>query len=186
MMFQKIGICMTTGVLLTSLAIPAKAAQTGTIQVSIDSGLTDVSNRRLMLYRVGEAAAEGYQITEEFGGGLVLDSDAFSPHLARMLAETNGSSGSFQLVDVENSAVFSSVEPGLYLLMEDGEEPMILPCMTAIPQGDSWQVNAYPAVRYYAEQNPRTGQHPGPILGAIGMVMSSIGLAVCAGIKRKK
>ena len=186
-MFRKTGIYLAAVVLMAGLAVPAKAAQTGTIQVSIDSGFTAVNARRLVLYRVGEAVAEGYQITEEFGGGLVLSKDAFSPHLARMLAQTSGSSGTFRLVDVDNTACFSGVEPGLYLLVEEGDDPMILPCMTAVPQGDSWQVSAYPAVRFYAEEdNPTTGQHPGPILGAIGMVLSSVGLAVCAGVKRKK
>ncbi len=185
-MVRKIGSCLAAGVLVMGLAVPARAVQTGTIEVSIESGLTDVTARRLVLYRVGEKAAEGYRITEEYGGGLVLDKDAMSPHLARMLAETDGFSGRFQVVDGDNTAVFSTVEPGLYMLKEEGDEPIILPCMTAVPQGDSWQVSAYPAVKYYAPENPSTGQHPGPLLGAIGMVASSIGLAVCAGVRRKK
>ncbi len=185
-MFRKIGICLAAGGLVMSLAVPARAMQTGTIEVSIESGLTDVTARRLVLYRVGEKAAEGYRITEEYGGGLVLDKDAMSPHLARMLSETDGFSGRFQVVDGDNTACFSTVEPGLYMLKEEGDDPIILPCMTAVPQGDNWQVSAYPSVKYYATENPSTGQHPGPFLGAAGMVASSIGLAVCAGIRRKK
>ncbi len=186
-MIRKIGILMLGAAVAACLVLPARAAeQTGTISVSVDSGLTDVTARRLVLYRVGEETGEGYRITEEYGGGLVLYGDAFSPHLARMLAETQGSSGSFQVVDGDHTANFSSVEPGLYLLAEEGDDPMILPCMTAMPRDGGWEVQAYPAVRYYAPENPSTGQHPGPILGAVGMVFSGIGLAVCAGIKRKK
>lgn len=185
-MFRKIGCCILGFFCLLWMAVPVRAVERGAIGVSIDSGLTDVVGRRLLLYRVGEQTEGGYRITEEFGGGLVLNQDALSPHLARMLANTQGSGGAFRMVDGDNTAFFSGLEPGLYLLTEDGEEPMILPYMVAMPQAGSWQVMAYPAVKYYATPNPGTGQHPGPILGALGMVASSVGLAVCAGIRRKK
>lgn len=186
-MFRKAGIWIFTAAVALSLAVPARAAELqGEISVEVDSGLTDVTTRRLVLYRVGDETEGGYRITEEFGGGLVLYEDAFSPHLARMLSENQGNSGTFRMVDAANCALFTSVEPGLYLLVEEGDDPMILPYMTAMPQNDRWQVQAYPAVRYYATENPRMGQHPGPILGAFGMVFSGIGLAVCASVKRKK
>ena len=186
-MIRKIGMIFFTLALVMTFGVPVQAAQQlGTIAVSIDSGLTDVTARRLVLFRVGEETEEGYRITEEYGGGLVFREDAFSPHLARMLSQSQGGSGSFRTVDADNTCNFSLVEPGLYLLMEEGENPMILPCMTAMPQGDNWEGRAYPAVRYFAQENPNTGQHPAPILGAIGMVLSGIGLAVCAGVRRKK
>lgn len=186
-MFRKIGMILFTSVIVIALGAPVQAAeQLGTIAVSIDSGLTDVTARRLVLFRVGEETEGGYRITEEFGGGLVFQEDALSPHLARMLSQSQGGSGSFRMVDADNTCRFTLVEPGLYLLMEEGENPMILPCMTAVPQNGSWEVRAYPVVRYFAQENPSTGQHPAPILGAIGMVLSGIGLAICAGVRRKE
>lgn len=186
-MIRRIGIFLFTFALVLSLAAPVYAGeQLGTVNVSVDSGMTDVTARRLVLFRVGEETDRGYQITEEFGGGLVFREDALSPHLASMLAENPGGSGAFRMVDGDNTCAFTLVEPGLYLLMEEGEDPVILPCMTAIPCNDSWEVTVRPMAKAAIPENPQTGQHPAPILGAVGMVLSSIGLAVCAGISRKK
>ena len=186
-MLRKFGIFVFAVLIMIALGVPTRAAETlGTIAVSIDSGIMDVTARRLLLYRVGEETAEGYQITEEFGGGLIFREDALSPHLASMLAESPGSSGAFRMVDADNTCCFTYVEPGLYLLMEEGDDPLILPCMTSIPCNDSYEVRVSPSVKYTAPENPHTGQHPAPILGAVGMVASGIGLAICAGVSRKE
>lgn len=169
-------------VLAAYLALPASAAQGGTITLNLDVGELPVTNGAFTLYRVGVPVSDGYRITEDFGGGFVRQQDALSPHLAQWLAESNGIPERTLLLDVDGNAVFSQLGEGLYLFVQsestDGFYP-IQPFLLEMPSGSRWTypVNLEPLPRI--APSPET-KDPGQLyLGLLGMGASASGLRLC-------
>lgn len=189
---RKLVVWVAFGLLLPCLCLPARAASgEGSIRVIVRSGGEPVSGCAVTLFRVGIPCEEGYRIVDSFGGGMVREADALSPHLAQWLAQMEGEPGLSRILDADGCARFRGLEEGLYLLLQSGGSGdyfPIQPFLMKLPYEGQWDVDAYPFTQllYTDTENPRTGQHPAPILGAIGMVISGIGLAICAGRKRKQ
>lgn len=180
---------MLAVLLLPVLCLPARAAEEGSIQVILRSGETPLVGGTVTLFRVGERAEDGYRIGDAFGGGFVRHEDALSPHLAQWLSQMEGEPGMTRILDSDGSADFSHLEEGLYLLVQNGAVEdffPIMPFLMILPYEGQWNVQAYPYTQQVYTECPRTGQHPAPILGAVGMVVSSFGLAMCAEARRKK
>ena len=185
-MFKRVGMVILMVMLLPWLVPEARAAQTGSIRVTVkEEGRS--GDGTVILFWVGDRVEDGYRIKEAFGGGLVRMSDALSPHLARWLAEIEGGEGTARLLDADGNALFSDLEEGLYLLVqaEEGERP-IQPFLVTGPYAGQWNVYAYPNTWRITTEPPATGQHPAPILGALGMVLTSVGLVLCVKGKQRK
>jgi len=175
---------------MTGCGLPARAAQgEGSIQVWLDAGELPVTNGALTLYHAGTPAEEGYHLTEIFGGGIVRKEDAQSPHLAQWLAESAGETGRTINLDVDGNVTFSNLEDGLYLILQtermDGFYP-VKPFLVTVPGEAGRQVKAQPKTEPIVVENPQTGQPITPLLGAMGLVGSGVGLYLCLDSKRKK
>lgn len=181
---------MLAALLLPVLCLSAKAAEReGSIQVIVKSGETPLMGGTVTLFRVGVPTEDGYRIVDPFGGGFVRHEDALSPQLAQWLAQMEGEPGMSRILDADGSADFSHLEAGLYLLVQNGTVEdffPVMPFLMMLPYEGQWNVQAYPYTQQVYTECPRTGQHPGPFLGALGMVVSGIGLAVCIGPIRRK
>lgn len=181
---------MFAGVLALGLSLPAQAAQEGgSISLSLDMGELPALNGAITLYQVGVPAGEGYRIVENFGSGFVCAEDALSQELALWLADGAGDFGWTVNLDVEGDVTFSGLTDGLYLLLQtertDGFHP-IAPQLVTIPCSGAYQVHLNPATNPIIWENPQTGQPIAPLLGAMGMVLSGVGLYLCLDKKRKK
>ena len=185
-MFRRMWAVVLAVMLLPLLGLRTMAAEeTGSIRVTMQRGEKTVSGA-VTLYRVGEPIPEGYRLAADFGGGIVRQEDAQSPYLAQWLAEMAGQQGMSRSLE-DGTAEFTRLEPGLYLLVQTETEDGYLavkPFLVELPCQGQWNVHAYP--KNQAAELPATGQSPLPILGGIGMVLSSVGLALCAGRRRKK
>ena len=186
-MFRRMWAAVLAVMLLPGLGLRAMAAEeTGSIRVTMQRGEKTVGGA-VTLYRVGEPIPEGYRLTADFGGGIVREEDAQSPYLAQWLAEMAGEQGASRSLE-DGTAEFTRLERGLYLVVQTETEAGFLavkPFLVELPCQGQWNVHAYPKTQQAAAL-PATGQSPLPILGGIGMVLSSIGLALCAGRRRKK
>ncbi|MBP3684763.1 MAG: hypothetical protein J6J12_07355 [Oscillospiraceae bacterium] len=165
------------------LVLTASAAQTGcSIWVKLDVGELPVTNGAFTLYYVGVPISDGYRIGEEFGGGFVRGEDALSPHLAQWLNGMGEKQGSTVLLDVDGIAVFSSLQEGLYLLSQtertDGFYP-IQPFLVSVPGSGKQNVSLYLEPLPMVADSPPTGQDPTPYIGAVGLVLSLAGMALC-------
>ena len=188
-MVRKMICAVFAAMLLVSLGTQAKAAESsGMIRVKLDAGELPVTNGAVTLYHVGVKADDGYRITDTFGGGMVKEADATSPHLAQWLAETEGVYGKKLLLDVDGNAVFSNLGDGLYLVVQtermDGFHP-IKPVLVAMPSGGQWEVLVDPILQPIVTEMPQTGQSLMPFIGAIGMLFSGIGLILCAWMRKR-
>ncbi len=188
-MFKRLASVFFAGALVLGLGVPARAAQGGSITVSLDAGELPVTNGAMTLYQVGTPVEDGYRIAEHFGGGMVKGDDAASPHLALWLAEGAGESGKTINLDVDGNVTFSNLPDGLYLLMQtermDGFYP-VQPFLVALPTAGERKIRYYPKNEPIILDNPQTGDPITPLLGAMGMVVSGVGLYLCADKKRKK
>lgn len=181
-------LCMML-LLLAQSPVAAAGEFTGSVQVTLAAGDLAVTNGAVTLYQVGIKTEEGYRITEAFGGGIVKQADADSDKLAQWLAETAEENGMTMLLDADGHAVFSELEEGLYMLVQtermDGFYP-IRPILLTIPEEERWDVRIYREPVPVVTEIPKTGQSPLPLLGVLGMILSSIGLLISAGKVRKR
>lgn len=189
-MFQKWSTLFFAGVLALGISLPVRAAQEGgSISLSLDTGELPALNGAITLYQVGVPAGEGYRIVENFGSGFVRAEDTASQELALWLADAAGDFGWTINVDVEGDVTFFGLTDGLYLLLQtqrtDGFHP-ISPQLVTIPCSGAYQVHLNPATNPIICDNPQTGQPITPLLGAMGMVLSGVGLYLCLDRRKKK
>lgn len=176
--------------LILGMRLTVDAAQRdGSIQVWLDAGELPVTNGAMSLYQVGKPVTDGYQIVEGFGGGIVRQEDAVSPLLAQWLAESAGETGWTVNLDVDGNVTFSNLEDGLYLILQtermDGFHP-VEPFLVEISPEAGRLVRVRPKTEPIIADNPQTGQPIAPLLGAMGLVASGVGLYLCVDSKRKK
>jgi len=160
--------------------------QTGTIRVRMEPSIDEAA---VSLYRVGVSMEEGYRLPDDLGGGLIRREDAQSPELAQWLAETVKNEGEKRYFPEGGTVEFSDLQEGLYLLTQSETEQDFLPAvpfLVPIPCNGVWEVTAHPKTQKIWTESPQTGQHPAPIIGAMGIVLSGMGLAVCLEKIRKK
>lgn len=183
-------LVLTAAVLLMGIGAPARAAEgDGSIRISLNYGSRKTGLGAVMLYRVAETAGQAYKLGDTFGGGLIKGEDIQAPELAQWLAEAAGEEGIRRLLDADGTAEFSHLEQGLYLVVQT-EPPegyyAFSPFLIPMPYAGQWEVQANPKTRQLLTESPQTGQHPTPILAAMGLVLSGLGLAACVEKLRRK
>lgn len=188
-MLKKSGSILLGLSLVLLLSLPAGAACDGSICVSLDAGELPVTNGCLTLYYVGKTAEEGYRLTDVFGGGLVRREDADSASLAQWLADAAGDTGKTINLDVEGDVIFSGLEDGLYLVVQtqrmDGFHP-IAPMLVQLSPEQGRQRWLAPQTYPIIADNPQTGDPMTALWGAMGLVVSGVGLYLCFDSRRKK
>lgn len=189
-MIRRMVCVFCAAVLLMGTCIQAAAAsETGTIRVALRTWGGTVSSGAVTLYKAGESVPGGYRLCDCFGGGFLAEEDAMSGALARYLAEEAGQEGTTRLLDADGCTEFTGLEEGLYLLVQSEETEgyyAMTPFLVALPYEGEWIVEAAPKMRRLPEEQPQTGQHPAPILAAMGLVLSGVGLVLCADRKHRK
>ena len=127
---------------------------------------------------------------DEAGGGLVRWGDLPSLTLASWLAEHEAAEGTTVPFDAEGSATFSNLSPGLYLIKQTGisaGNDAIPPFVIELPYEDIWEITVRPQSMTGAQEPPPTGQEPAPIIAALVLVVSGMGLlGMAAHTKRKR
>ena len=174
--------------LLLGGAVPAYAAQTGSIRVVPET--KPPADSAVTLYHAGVEADGGYWLDEVYGGGLVRWGDLPSLTLASWLAEHEAAEGTTVPFDTEGSALFSNLSPGLYLIRQTGVSTgndTIPPFVIELPYEDICLLYTSDAADDKAQEPPPTGQEPTPIIAALVLVVSGMGLlGVAAHTKRKR
>ena len=144
----------------------------------------------MTLYHAGVEADGGYWLDDVYGGGLVRWGDLPSLTLASWLAEHEAAEGTTVPFDAEGSATFSNLSPGLYLIKQTGisaGNDAIPPFVIELPYEDIWEITVRPQSMTGTQEPPPTGQEPMPIIAALVLVVSGMGLlGVAAHTKRKR
>lgn len=188
-MLKRLFFSMSAVALAAALSLPAQAGELGgSIRLDLEVGDFVVTNGAVKLYQVAQQGPEGYLVSDSFGGGLVKPEDALSSSLAQWLAQTAEDGGITRLLDADGCAEFSRLPDGLYLVVQsekmDGFYPFE-PFLVTIPMDGERDIQVSPPVFPIVAESPATGQDMQPFLGVAGMVVSGLGLALCAMGKRK-
>lgn len=163
--------------------------KTGSLRVTLRQGEQAVSGGTATLHQVGEPAAGGYRLTEEFGGGLIKEEDAGSGLLAQWLWEQVQGQGVVLPLDDEGTAEFTELAPGLYLLAQTQTDQIGEPMeamLVGMPQGGQWNCQLMAQAQQAWDPPPKTGQHPAPIVAAMALVLSGLGLVMLIDGRNKR
>lgn len=188
-MFRKI-ICTLFALLsLPMLTVPGRASrQEGSIRVCPDWGGDMVSGGSVTLYRVGEPVVGGYRLTDGLADWTVWEEDVFSREVRDWLLGQNPSGGICVEVAPITGALFSGLAAGLYLAVQDHPAPgfaVFSPVLIGLPQDGFWDIGLNPQVIRDTE-SPQTGDHPAPIIGAMGIGFSVAALMVLLDSRKDK
>lgn len=167
-------------VLVFLLAAPVSAeGELGAIRVT---AAPDMADSKVMLSYVGIVCAGGLQLTPEFGGGYVTGQDMQTRELVTWLEE-QAREGIEKAVDRDGTVMFTGLPEGVYLLTQKAAAPgyyAMQPVLIRLPEPDgSWLAQAYPKVEKMTYDAPQTGQPMTPVLAAMGMVISALGIGIC-------
>ncbi len=176
-MVKKLGRVLAAAVLIWAAAVPAGARTLGSIEVSI--GGPSETGAVVELHRVGEASGEYYRLPDAFGGGVIRREDGCDPELAQWLAGHVGEDGTRRLLDADGKGLFSNLEEGLYLLLQRQAPEgyaCALPCLIPVPLEGQWEIRAEPKTARLLTQSPQTGDSFQPLVWAMGMILSGMGL----------
>lgn len=189
-MVRKMAGFLWAMLLLAGMTRPVSAAeQSGTIRIRMAYGDASAEGAVVTLQYAGQPAEGGYRLSEVFGGGIIRMEDACSPDLAQWLSERTTVGGELGKLDSQGSIVFSGLEEGLYLITQE-KAPMgwqcAAPFLVPVPLDGNWEVLAYPKQALLLTEPPRTGEHPAPVFGAMGLILSGGGLYLCIEKVRKK
>lgn len=166
-------------VLMGMLALPVSAVgEVGSIRVTAEPGMAGSS---LTLSYVGNVWAGGLQLTEEFGGGYVTETDIKTRELIQWLSG-QVRDGLEKEISQDGTVMFTGLPEGIYLLTQKIPAPgyyATQPMLIRLPEEDgSWMAQAYPKVEKFPYDTPQTGQSMTPILAAMGMVVSAFGIGI--------
>lgn len=172
--------------MLLSLGLTAAGAERrGTVTVIPECAGAPVSGGTAELRKVGSAAAEGFRLTDGLANWTVKEEEGNSRSVLNWLA-ANTARGSIAEI-AETGAVFAGVEEGIYLVMqpEPPEGCNAFPSfLVQMPEGENWNAVVRPKLTRYGD-NPRTGDHPAPIIGAMGLGFCAVAVMVLVEEKRK-
>lgn len=189
-MVRRLVLILTAAVLLMGTGLPTQAAQArGTIRLCLNYGAERSEPGTVMLFKAAQCVGQDYKLEEHYGGGLIKGEDIHAPELASWLAERTGEDGTRRMLDADGAADFSHLEEGLYLAVQTETPEGFLsfsPFLIPMPYDGQWEIQANPKTGQIMTESPRTGEHPSPLLGAMGLVLSGMALAVCAEKLRKK
>ncbi len=190
-------------VLLLSLALPVFAevpdlTKTGSITLTMRYEGETISGGSMTLYRVGDIAEDDgdyfFRLNDFFAPSRVSLADPTDPVSALALqkyAQDHKAQGTKRIINDKGQAVFSGLEPGLYLLSQEtpskGFEPAA-PFLISVPMKENgayvYDVSALPKVALVPEPTTvpptvpntplaKTGQSVIPIyvLASIGVVL---------------
>ncbi len=174
-MFRRILCILSAAGMLLVVGHPAVAAeQRGTVSVYAQWGGQTVSGGSMTIYRMGEAVAGGYALTDGLATWTLWDRELETGEFRNWILELPRTGGVTQKLEGKEGAVFRNLEDGLYLLVQEKPAAGFLtaePVMLRIPDGEQWSIQvAVPLMR--DGESPKTGDHPAPIIGAMGLGFS--------------
>lgn len=176
--------------------------RTGSISVTMKMGETVVPGGALTVYRVGEIHEDDgnydFQLTGDFVSSDVSLDDIQSPETAASLAtyaKGNEISGIIKKVDDNGKAVFSELQLGLYLVVQNKAASgykKAKPFLVSVPAVEDglyvYDVDASPKVEVEKAPDPtptpprlpQTGQlnWPIPVLTVLGIALFIVGWAL--------
>lgn len=176
-------VCMVTGA-----GGEARAeAWTGSMRIVPEWCGQAVTGGTVAVSRVGGKTEDGYFLTDGLANWQIEESELRSGDWLSWLADRETGQEAVCTVYEETGAVFTQLPEGVYLVKQlepEWQFPAFKPFFLTIPEGENWDVYRAPKVVSHGEP-PRTGDHPAPIIGAMGIGLSVAVLMVLVDGRKK-
>ncbi|MGM9590916.1 MAG: hypothetical protein ACI3V0_12225 [Faecousia sp.] len=170
MLRKCIGLLLSVVVIFLVAGEGLGAEQTGSLQVIPVWCGEPVTGGTISLCRVGTVTDGGIQVTDGLANWILQEEDILSEQWLPWILQQSQAERK-TLIRKETGAVFCGLEEGVYLVRqtESGKGfSDIQPFLQWIPEGDGWDIVKQPSV-IRLTQSPATGDHPAPIIGAMGI-----------------
>ena len=181
-------ICFIVGIsAVLSASVTVYASQpVGSLQIIPQWGGKTVSGGSLTICRVGAKVENGFQLTDGLANWTIAQEDLEGEDWAGWIAQHSGRQQPGDPAP-DGSVWFRNLREGVYLVCQ--QEPVdqfreVKPFLVEIPQGDAWNICRIMKM-FYEGESPHTGDHPAPILGAMGIGLSAAVLMVLGDKHRK-
>ena len=175
--------------LAAAMVLPTEAASNGEIRITPHREGEIVSGGTVTICRVGTMSEAEYRITGKTGNWIIAADELFFPETVTWIRKH--AKGEEITLNSETSGVFrfSNLEAGLYLVTQKEaatDFAPFQPFLVELPVGDEiWEAEVYPEVKKLSSGNPKTADHPAPIIAAMGLVLS-VSALLLLGDKRRK
>lgn len=181
-------ICFIWGVIAAlSVTVTAQASrQMGSLQIIPQWGGKTVYGGSMTICRVGTKVDNGFQLTDGLANWVIAQEDLEKEDWAGWIAQHSGRQQPGDPAP-DGSVWFRNLQEGVYLVCQ--KEPAdqfreVKPFLIAVPQEEAWNICRTVKMIYEGE-SPHTGDHPAPILGAMGIGLSAAVLMVLGDKHRK-
>lgn len=136
--------------------------------------------------RVGSRSGEGFRITDGLANWEISEEEFYAQEWCQWLPDRSKDI-MLKNVDGIDGVRFSGLKEGIYFVRQNNspdDTHAFLPFIVTVPQEGKWEITAEPKVIRIAEA-PATGDHPAPIIGAMGLGLSAAILMVLADERKK-
>ena len=149
------------------------AEEQGTVRIVPQWCGMPVTGGTVSLRFVGTMEDNGYYLTDGLADWSVTSSELASGEWLGWISQNHA--GKQFVKDIgEKGAVFVELERGIYLVQQMRWDPQYQPFepfFLTVPEGETWDVYRAPKLVRSGE-SPKTGDHPAPIIGAMGIGLS--------------
>ena len=167
-------ICLLWAMAMVLTAAGKAEAAQGSIRIAPQWCGSAVAGGSVSLRYVGTITEEGYYLTDGLADWSMSGEELESGEAISWISRHHTGQQLIKQIDGEWGAVFTDLEKGVYLVQQLEWDPQYLPFepfFLTVPEGESWDVHREPKVVRNGE-SPRTGDHPAPIIGAMGIGLS--------------
>ena len=175
--------------LAMGILLPAEAASNGEISIVPRNKEEAISGGSVTVSRVGIASGTDYQITGKTGNWFIAADELFLPETVTWIRKHAKAKEITQEANEEGVFRFSGLGEGLYLVTQNKAQEAYAPFQPFLVElpvgGEVWKAEAYPQVHPISSENPKTADHPAPIIAAMGLALSASVLFLLVDGRRK-
>ena len=176
-------ICMVMG----TAGVAKADTKTGSVRIVPQWCGQAVKEGTVVISRVGEKTEDGYFLTDGLANWKIEESELRAGDWMTWLVPKKMEQEMISTVQEGRGAVFTQLSEGVYLVKQlerDLQGASFKPFFLTIPEGENWDVYRAPKVISHGE-SPKTGDHPAPIIGAMGIGLSVAALMVLVDGRKK-
>ena len=168
-------ICLlwAMAMVLTGTGKAEAAGERGTIRIMPQWCGIPVTGGTVSLCFVGTVEDDGYYLTDGLADWSMTSAELESGDWINWISQMNTGKRVVKGIGAEG-AVFTDLKQGIYLveqLVWDPQYQPFEPFFLTVPEGETWDVYRAPRIARSGE-SPKTGDHPAPIIGAMGIGLS--------------
>lgn len=171
-MFRKFVCILSAAGVLALVGLPARAEQElGSICVIPDWCEIPVTGGTVTVQNVGKPVQGGYTVTDGLADWMVWEDELGSDMVLNLALANKQAAGATNPVERGMGAVFQGLEAGVYLISQKEAAEgysAFAPFLMVVPSVSGWNLTASPDVISLGE-SPKTGDHPAPIIAAMGI-----------------